>query len=310
MNSDKLLSLSTTAYRQGKIKEAYDILINNRDAYIKDTTLYYYSFTLACQLKKVKDAMHFLNEAVITLGMWYNTDFLDSDTNLDLIRDLDDYKYIYKVCKQRQIDLRFSGEKKIDIYVPETLTNKLFLMLPGNFQSIDEVKKSFNQDYIKDYIIAIPQTREFHSYSKYVWGDIKFGLKVVLEHYNEVIKEYDINKNEVILSSFAAGGNVIFKALVENALSASKVIFFAPGISNLESFEPQIKDLKKRNIKILIVCGENDSHYLPISNHFDRLLTKYDVNHKYLILNDLGHSFPINTEEFIRQAIIYFDSSN
>lgn len=310
MNSNEILDLTIVALRQGHTQEAYDILMNNRDSYIKDPILYYYSFHLACQLKKVEDAISFFNEAVITLGMWYNTDFLDSDIHLDLIRDLDDYKHIYSVCKQRQIDLRFSGEKMIDIFVPETSTNKLFLMIPGNFQSLNDVKKSFNKDAIKDHIIAIPQAREFHSYAKPIWGDLTFGLNVVLEHYNEVVKEYDINKNAVIISSFAGGGNVIFKALVENAIPANNFIFFAPGIANLESFEPQIKALKEQYIKIFIVCGENDPHYLPFSNQFDELLTKYDVDHKYVILSDLDHSFPINNEEIITQAIMYFNGSN
>lgn len=310
MNSNEILSLCAAAYRQGNFEEAYDILIKSKDNNTKDASLIYFTISLACKLNKVKDAMLFLNEAVITHGMWYNTEFLDSDPNLEILRELDDYKNIYNICKQRQVDLRFTGEKKIDILVPDITTNKLFLILPGNFQSIDEVKKSVNEDSIKDYIIAIPQAREFHSYQKHLWGDIDFGLKVVLEHYKEIIEEHDINENEVVLSSFAGGGNVIFKALVENTFPASKFVFFAPKISNLESFEPQIKALRKRNIKIFIVCGENDSHYLPGSIQLDELLTKNDVNHKFVVLKDLNHSFPINTKEIIKQVIMYFDKTN
>ena len=310
MDYNKLLVLSTTAYQQGKLQEAYEILMNNRDAYTKDTILYYYSIFFACKLNKAEVALDFFNEAVITHGMWFNTQFLDSDPSLDVIRDLDDYKNIYNICKQRQVDLRFSGEKKIDISIPEVATNKLFFMLPGNFQSIDSVKETFNQNSIKDYIIAIPQSRELHSYLKHLWGDTNFGLKVILEHYNEVVKEYNINEKEVILSAFAAGSGVAFKALIENAIPVNKAIFFAPYISDLELLEPQIQSLKERNIKIFIICGENDPHYLPISNDFDKLLTKHNVNHKYLVLSDLDHSFPKNIEEIIKQANIYFDSSN
>ena len=309
MDSNQLLILSTTAYHQGKLQEAYEILMNNRDAFTKDTILYYYSIFFACKLNEAEVALDLFNEAVITHGMWFNTQFLDSDPGLDVIRDLDDYKNIYNICKQRQVDLRFSGEKKIDISIPKIVTNKLFFMLPGNFQSIDSVKETFNQNSIKDYIIAIPQSRELHSYLKPLWEDTNFGLKVILEHYNEVVKEYNINEEEVILSAFAAGANVAFKALIENAIPVNNVIFFAPSISELKLLEPQIKSLIDRNIIIFIICGENDPHYLPISNDFDRLLTKYDVNHKYLILDDLDHSFPVNTEEIIKQALIYFAGS-
>ncbi len=310
MNSKELILKCYEPYKEQKYEEAYNILIDNKAFFVKDSTLYNFLFTLASRLNRIDEALFYLNEAIVRYEMWYRTGYLDSETDLDPIRNLKDYKKLYNINKQRELDCRYSGDKKIDIYVPKAETKNLFFMLHGNSQFVELVKNTFNSKTINDHIIALPQSREFKSYLSYTWSDIDFGLKVVNEHYKEIIAEHNIQEESIILASYTTGAQVILKGLLENKLTAKKVIFLSPWIPNLEDFEKQIYLLKEQKVKVFVECGADDSHCLPIANHFVELLSKYNVDHTYKIIKGLSTAFPPNTKEVFDEALAYFKNKN
>ncbi len=308
MNSQELIVKCYEQYKEQKYEEAYNVLIENKASFAKDSTLYNFLFSLASRLNKIEDALFYFKEAIVRYEMWYRTGSLDEDSDLDAIRDLDEYKKLYNINKQREHDCKYAGDKKVDIYVPETKTKNLFFMLHGNSQFVELVKKTFNSSTIKDHIIALPQSREYKAYLSYTWSDIDFGLKVAKEHYQEVISEYDIQQENIVLASYTTGAQVVLKGLVENELSAKKIIFLSPWIPNLEEFESHLHSLKDQNIKVYISCGADDPYCLPISNHLDELLTKFNIDHTYNIIKGLSTAFPTNTEEVIDEALAYFNN--
>ena len=70
--------------------------------------------------------------------------------------------------------------------------------------------------------------------------------------------------------------------------------------------------LSERNIKIVIACGIDDQHGLPIANNFDKILTKYNVKHKniYKVTKNLSNGLPTNAKEIINESFIYFKEKN
>ena len=312
MNSQELITLSHASYKQGKYEEAYEILINNKGSFAKDSTLYNFLFSLAGKLNKDDEAIFYLKEAVITLEMWFRTALLDGNKDLDSIRDLEEFKTVYALCKEREDELRYSGVKKIDIDIPSSKTSKLFFMLHGNSQYVERLKKSFNRTTVKDHIIALPQSREFLAYSNYSWGDIDFGLEVASEHYNDIVTKFDIAEDDIILSSYSIGSKVILKGLVEKSLPANKVILFSPWMPNcaynlLLENEENLTQLAKQGLKIYIVCGENDIHSVPVAEKLITLFTKCGVNHKYKSIDGLAHTLPPKLEEVMSEAFNYFN---
>ncbi|MBN2300487.1 MAG: hypothetical protein JXC31_04790, partial [Acholeplasmataceae bacterium] len=306
MDTRELLILSYAAYQQEKYEEAYQILMDNKKYIAKDSMLYNYIFSLTSKLNRTDEALFYLNEAIITYDMWYNIEVLDNDTDLDTIRDLPEFKKLHKICKQKAIDHKYAGVKKIDIDAPENGTKNLFFMLHGNSQYVERVKKYFNPTSVKNHIIALPQSREFQAFQNYAWNNADFGLKVAKEHYQEVIASYDIHEENIILSSFSSGAQVILKGLLENELSAKKAVFFSPWIPQLGNLEEQIKVLKERDVKIFIVCGTADQSCFPIANHFDELLTKYNVDHQYKVIKDFPHTLPTDAEVIMDEVLTYF----
>ncbi len=312
MNTQELITLSYELYKNMQYNEAYNILIKNKTFFGKDSFLYNLLFSLASRLNKIDDAIFYLKEAIIKYKMWYPTDSLDNDADLDNIRDLDSYKELYLVNEQRGLDCKYSGDKKIDIFVPKEITSNLFFMLHGNSQFVEIVKETFNSTTINNHIIALPQTREFSSYLNYSWRNSEFGLEVVNEHFQEVISEYNVQEENITLAAFAAGSNILLSGLIENKLKAKKVIFFRPWFPNLAKFDSQMHLLSERNIKIVIACGIDDQHGLPIANNFDKILTKYNVKHKniYKVTNNLSNGLPTNAKEIIEDSFIYFKEKN
>lgn len=312
MNTQELITLSYERYRAKQYDEAYDVLIKNKLSFEKDSLLYNLLYSLASRLNKIEDALFYLEEAIFKHEMWYSTDSLDNDKDLDNIRNLDAYKELYLVNKQRELDCKYSGDKKIDISVPNKTTNNLFFMIHGNSQLVETVKETFNSSAINDHIIALPQTREFSSYMNYSWKNPDFGLEVVSEHFNEIISEYNILEENITLAAFAAGSNILLSGLIENKIKAKRVIFFRPWFPNLAKFESQLHLLSEHNIKVVIACGIDDQHGLPIANNFDKVLTKYNIKHKniYKVTKNLSNGLPVNAKEIFDESLIYFKEKN
>ena len=66
--------------------------------------------------------------------------------------------------------------------------------------------------------------------------------------------------------------------------------------------------MQDKHIKGYIVCGDQDEDCFE-STHKIQLLREKNIEHKYKVVPDLDHDYPINFEELLK-AIEYIGNEN
>ena len=84
----------------------------------------------------------------------------------------------------------------------------------------------------------------------------------------------------------------------------------APWIPEIEEWDELLRVLKDKHIKGYIVCGDQDEDCFESTQEFVQLLREKNIEHKYKVVPDLDHDYPINFEELLKEAIEYIGNEN
>ena len=80
--------------------------------------------------------------------------------------------------------------------------------------------------------------------------------------------------------------------------------------SEIEEWDELLRVLQDKHIKGYIVCGDQDEDCFESTQQFVQLLREKNIEHKYKVVPDLDHDYPINFEELLKEAIEYIGNEN
>ena len=88
------------------------------------------------------------------------------------------------------------------------------------------------------------------------------------------------------------------------------VLFYGTMASEIEEWDELLRVLQDKHIKGYIVCGDQDEDCFESTQQFVQLLREKNIEHKYKVVPDLDHDYPINFEELLKEAIEYIGNEN
>ena len=107
-------------YFEGKYQEAYDFLtINEKRVDGSLAGIYYYRFLFACELKNKELALKILKEAVDDFDFWFPYHSLIQNEIIQIFNEDETYVRLIELCKIREIERKYSGLPKIEVFEPE-----------------------------------------------------------------------------------------------------------------------------------------------------------------------------------------------
>ena len=83
------------------------------------------------------------------------------------------------------------------------------------------------------------------------------------------------------------------------------LFFMAPWLPEVEEWNELLGVLQDKHIKGYIVCGDQDEDCFECTQQFVQLLRDKNIEHKYKIIPNLNHDYPIHFEEVLKEAIEY-----
>lgn len=299
MNEMQLLNNTLEMIDDKGIKGAYNYLVSNLEELESlSSQVYNYLYCLASCSEKKEEAINWLNEAIVKKGFWYRPEVFEDD-DLDNIRHDDRFKVYCNLSNERYMKALETAQTKC------TWSRKsrkdIVLALHGNQQNIDICRE--NWDFLKDYSYQVEylQSMELDSYQLFRWEDKGNGPSQLEKEINKIDWESYDNK---ILCGFSAGCNVILRGIMENDIDCDKIILQSPWIPVIsEKIEEVVEILSKKNISILIVCGEDDEDCIDLSKKFAEEAAKKGVKIGNVFIKNLGHDFPSNFSDIVTEFI-------
>lgn len=295
---DEVLNLLHTANKLLP-KEAYE---NNLfDLMVDEARIYTQTNNSDGCFKVIKES---LEKGYAFPLYWTRFDFLRSHPEYEPINIKNEI-----LLKQTKENSNF----KYEVHLPKAYNPSkkypLFFCLHGDGggANIKEMNWYWKSDTFleKGYIVVYPQSSQVYCYNYFGWlTDPVLSRKELRACYDQLLLDYSIDENCVLIGGFSGGATASIDIAFENTLPVKGVIALCPGayLDNIQLEDTQ--KLSERNTKIVIIEGDQDTE--PITQHLIKLFEECGLAYKYYINEGIGHSYPkdlaektLKAEEFI-----------
>lgn len=178
----------------------------------------------------------------------------------------------------------------------------------GDQENIGIIEPYWKSVLLQDYTLALPQSSQIQFSDGFVWDDIHRGKEELKEHYVKFIENHTVER--VIIGGFSAGAGVALYTVLQKDIAVDGFIFMAPWLPEIEEWNELLGVLQDKHIKGYIVCGDQDEDCFECTQQFVQLLRDKNIEHKYKVIPNLNHDYPIYFDEVLKEAIEYIGNEN
>ena len=293
-------------YSHDKFSEAADLLLWAREEfpdYLFNNT--YNLILMYARMEQYEKGIEALQYA-LDRGTWYAPFLFENE----LWKPLTEQVGFEKIRLQNEA-LREEAQKKAKpdllVITPREFNPDknypLFIALHGGSENIEIFKDRWNsQKLSQEFITAYPQSSQIIAQNGFWWhGDIELTRKELAEAYQKVVREYRIDTENVIIGGFSSGGLAALEVVLSKAIPVTGFVALCPDWP--ESFTAEnVRDAKNRGIRGVMITGEDDERFV-LHNKMVGIFKSEGLSHDFVVLRDLGHSYPEDLDKLIDQAI-------
>ncbi|MGH1058527.1 alpha/beta hydrolase [Bacillus paranthracis] len=304
----QLLNETLHCYASKGSLEAYTYIMEHAKGIVgNEAQIYNFKYALASAAGLEEEALHLMKEAIIEKGFWYGNEYLISDDDLKPLHKFEEFHQMVQLCKERE-ELAKKTERADVKYIESKKKEKLFIAMHGDQENIGIIEPYWKSVLAQNYTLALPQSSKIQFSDGFVWDDLHRGKEELKEHYDKLIENRTVE--HVIIGGFSAGARVALYTILQKDIAVDVFIFMAPWLPEVEEWNELLGVLQDKHIKGYIVCGDQDEDCFECTQQFVQLLRDKNIEHKYKIIPNLNHDYPIHFEEVLKEAIEYIGNEN
>ncbi|MGF9874820.1 alpha/beta hydrolase [Bacillus tropicus] len=304
----QLLNETLHCYASKGSLEAYTYIMEHAKGIVgNEAQIYNFKYALASAAGLEEEALHLMKEAIIEKGFWYGNEYLISDDDLKPLHKFEEFHQMVQLCKERE-ELAKKTERADVKYINSKKKEKLFIAMHGDQENIGIIEPYWKSVLAQNYTLALPQSSKIQFSDGFVWDDLHRGKEELKEHYDKLIENRTVEN--VIIGGFSAGARVALYTILQKDIAVDGFIFMAPWLPEVEEWNELLGVLQDKQIKGYIVCGDQDEDCFECTQQFVQLLRDKNIEHKYKIIPNLNHDYPIHFEEVLKEAIEYIGNEN
>ncbi|MGG3401550.1 alpha/beta hydrolase [Bacillus cereus] len=304
----QLLNETLHCYASKGSLEAYTYIMEHAKGIVgNEAQIYNFKYALASAAGLEEEALHLMKEAIIEKGFWYGNEYLISDDDLKPLHKFEEFHQMVQLCKERE-ELAKKTERADVKYIESKKKEKLFIAMHGDQENIGIIEPYWKSVLAQNYTLALPQSSKIQFSDGFVWDDLHRGKEELKEHYDKLIENRTVE--HVIIGGFSAGARVALYTILQKDIAVDGFIFMAPWLPEVEEWNELLGVLQDKHIKGYIVCGDQDENCFECTQQFVQLLRDKNIEHKYKIIPNLNHDYPIHFEEVLKEAIEYIGNEN
>lgn len=304
----QLLNETLHCYASKGSLEAYTYIMEHAKGIVgNEAQIYNFKYALASAAGLEEEALHLMKEAIIEKGFWYGNEYLISDDDLKPLHKFEEFHQMVQLCKERE-ELAKKTERADVKYIESKKKGKLFIAMHGDQENIGIIEPYWKSVLAQNYTLALPQSSKIQFSDGFVWDDLHRGKEELKEHYDKLIENRTVE--HVIIGGFSAGARVALYTILQKDIAVDGFIFMAPWLPEVEEWNELLGVIQDKHIKGYIVCGDQDEDCFECAQQFVQLLRDKNIEHKYKIIPNLNHDYPIHFEEVLKEAIEYIGNEN
>lgn len=310
MRFEKVAEIVFSYYGQEKYSEALEVVKKAMKEYPeKEHRTAYWAACLYAKSNDYKSAINVLREC-FHKGFWWAPAMLTKDPDLAPLYDNDEFKQLVSECNIVYKKVQAETKPELLIKIPKNYyENKhypLMVVLHWRGGNVKDFSKHWNIPVLRDnYILAFPQSSQVLGMESYCWDNIEIAKQEILTHYNNIINEYKIDINQIIIAGASQGGRLsIDLALEENIFHG--FIAAIPALSDIDYYI-KLKDNWKYE-KGVIIAGDKDYYYQK-TKQFYSIFKELNYPIKLIVEKELGHTLSENFSNHIKKSIEFINET-
>ncbi len=179
----------------------------------------------------------------------------------------------------------------------------LFIALHGGSGNMEEFSNVWKSDLLdSEFIVAYVQSSLVVSMTGYSWTqDLEVSRREVTEAYQRVVNEYPIDRNEVLVGGFSAGGIASLELVLSDDFPLSGFVVLCPARPDRFTLQ-SLANVRDRGVRGSILTTEMDPN-VDVQRQMVELLEEAGLPHEFVVTPDVGHWIPDNLGELVDRAI-------
>jgi predicted esterase len=309
----QLLNETINIYLTGDYEKAYNYITKHTHEVRGNLAqIYNFRYAIASKAGMKNLALSLMKEAIIDYGFWYAAEYLESDEDLDLLRDDNKFNDLVDICTKREKEAQRICQGEMELLIREKLVEtenpQLIISLHGN-QENNEISKLYWKDILNNKrMIALIQSSEIEFSDAYHWNELARGKKTIENFEKSLLNKISNNDEETIFAGFSAGARQVLHYALFTEKNIKGLILIAPWLPELIDWEDNLSVLRNKGINVYIVCGDQDEDAFEDSKKLDQLLKENQIEHHFHIIENLDHDYPNNFSEVIEEGIQFINS--
>jgi predicted esterase len=299
-NFDDLRERVQLHFQNSEYKSALDLTAEYSSQFPEQfPLLHYWRICSAVRLGDQPQALSLLQE-VLDQGYWYGEVLLRKSPSLKPVQGLDEFEKLVEQNREKRLENQSSLYPLITMR-PEGACQSgsspcpLLIGLHGNGSiaqaSVDFWKTAANAGWL----VGVPQSSQAMWKDAYVWDDLEISKREIRQDYENIIHQYAVDQDRVVLAGHSMGGEVAIWLAVSGEIQACGFIAVGPGgpfLDELNNWQDVINQNQGRTLRGYIIVGENDS---TISHTSIRILVDMlnsaGIDCELEVLPGIGHEF-------------------
>jgi predicted esterase len=181
----------------------------------------------------------------------------------------------------------------------------LFLALHGGGENVDMFMPNWTSPVLnREFILAFPQSTQLIAMDGYNWTeDIDLSLKEIHEAYVQMVDQYPVDTDQVVVGGFSSGGVASLEVVLEDVFSVQGFVVLCPAMPEGFSAD-EVKAASERGVRGTLLTTEMDGR-LEQQTRMAGIMEEVGLVHEFHITPDIGHWYPEDLAERIDRAIAH-----
>jgi predicted esterase len=235
-------------------------------------------------------------------GQWWSRE-LFADPDLDAVRDLPEFQRLVASADERYQEERTRISREQAILVPDAPalgSYPLLIFLHGRNGNKETHLEFWQAARQRGWLVVSPQSTQPLFPGAYCWDHPSQGIADVLYSYEQVLGQYQIDTQRVILAGFSQGSGMALHTALSGKIPARGFIGIASWWAEPKSLIPHTEEAKR--LRAYFITGEKD-HTIDTAKEIQKTLKENEIQFEKETHAQLAHEFPANFESSFDKAI-------
>ncbi|MGN0144758.1 MAG: hypothetical protein ACI398_07225 [Clostridium sp.] len=242
-----------------------------------------------------KDKAKDFIQRIMENNIWINPIELESDTDVDNLRDLDEFQNLLEFSWRKFNEFSKNSKRKVYELNSNINDDVSIFFVHGRGTNFSEFKSVFglNSVFYKKRLFYI-QSGQVYAKNKYCWDDEEIALNQI----EDVLRGYQTNKK--IICGISQGGRILVNALIKEKIKED-LLLIMPAVSSSEVEQSKNLSVKQQgNIKIIV--GDKDNCYqsvIDLAMNLKNVGYSIDVR----VIQGMGHYITKELESILQEVL-------